>query len=167
MCWPDKCKSCGKTTWSGCGLHIDKAMEGVPMKDRCDGWEVGSCPKRMSQSPLIGSCKYCEIGMTASTQLKLCEILIYHMQSEEGKSCREKDKKKYPKKWKLIEEKKLQFQEDAPVGPKNLKLKDLFISSSHIENLEFNDTGTDLDSSRTEQSVNHLVCVPIDEEKKT
>lgn len=35
MCSPAKCGSCGKTTWTGCGEHIEEALEGVAQADRC------------------------------------------------------------------------------------------------------------------------------------
>lgn len=35
MCFPVKCNLCGKTTWSGCGLHVDMVMRGVPPEQRC------------------------------------------------------------------------------------------------------------------------------------
>jgi hypothetical protein len=37
MCRPATCKSCGKTTWAGCGQHVDQVMAGVPRADRCRG----------------------------------------------------------------------------------------------------------------------------------
>ncbi|MBZ5739319.1 hypothetical protein [Nocardioides mangrovi] len=37
MCRPVSCRRCGKTTWSGCGLHVDQVMAGVPKADRCPG----------------------------------------------------------------------------------------------------------------------------------
>ena len=37
MCRPATCKSCGKTTWAGCGQHVDQVMAGVPRADRCQG----------------------------------------------------------------------------------------------------------------------------------
>lgn len=27
-------KKCGKTTWAGCGRHVDQVMVGVPQRDR-------------------------------------------------------------------------------------------------------------------------------------
>ena len=30
MCRPATCKTCGKTTWAGCGQHVDQVMAGVP-----------------------------------------------------------------------------------------------------------------------------------------
>ena len=33
------CKQCGKTTWAGCGQHVDQVMRGVPKAQRCEGHE--------------------------------------------------------------------------------------------------------------------------------
>lgn len=35
MCSPATCKQCGKTTWSGCGNHVDQVMSRVPVDRRC------------------------------------------------------------------------------------------------------------------------------------
>lgn len=35
MCRPKICKNCEKTTWAGCGMHIDQVMKNVPEQDRC------------------------------------------------------------------------------------------------------------------------------------
>ena len=37
MCRAVRCKTCGKTTWSGCGYHVDNVMAGIPKADRCPG----------------------------------------------------------------------------------------------------------------------------------
>lgn len=37
MCRAVKCRKCGKTTWAGCGMHVDQVMSGVPRADRCPG----------------------------------------------------------------------------------------------------------------------------------
>lgn len=37
MCHAVKCSKCGKTTWSGCGQHVDQVMRGVPQSQRCQG----------------------------------------------------------------------------------------------------------------------------------
>lgn len=37
MCRPITCKKCGKTTWAGCGQHVDQVMAGVPASKRCQG----------------------------------------------------------------------------------------------------------------------------------
>lgn len=39
MCSTVTCKTCGKTTWAGCGQHIDQALRGVPKSERCAGHE--------------------------------------------------------------------------------------------------------------------------------
>jgi hypothetical protein len=35
MCSPARCSRCGKTTWSGCGRHVDTVMGEVPEVHRC------------------------------------------------------------------------------------------------------------------------------------
>ncbi|MFI2489272.1 hypothetical protein ACH47X_20345 [Promicromonospora kroppenstedtii] len=37
MCRAVTCTTCGKTTWAGCGQHVDDVMAGVPRRDRCEG----------------------------------------------------------------------------------------------------------------------------------
>lgn len=37
MCSPVPCNACGKTTWEGCGEHIEQALAGVAEADRCPG----------------------------------------------------------------------------------------------------------------------------------
>ena len=37
MCYAVACRKCGKTTWSGCGQHVDQVMRGVPAAQRCQG----------------------------------------------------------------------------------------------------------------------------------
>jgi len=37
MCRAVTCKKCGKTTWAGCGQHVDQVMAGVPASQRCRG----------------------------------------------------------------------------------------------------------------------------------
>ncbi|HET7820150.1 MAG TPA: hypothetical protein VFL10_01385 [Ornithinibacter sp.] len=37
MCRAVTCRKCGKTTWAGCGQHVDGVMRGVPAGDRCQG----------------------------------------------------------------------------------------------------------------------------------
>lgn len=39
MCRPVDCDVCGKTTWAGCGDHIDSVKEQVPADQWCDGHE--------------------------------------------------------------------------------------------------------------------------------
>ena len=35
MCRPVSCSKCGKTTWAGCGAHVDAVMSKVPPEKRC------------------------------------------------------------------------------------------------------------------------------------
>lgn len=35
MCRPAMCKTCGKTTWAGCGQHIAQVKAGVPADQWC------------------------------------------------------------------------------------------------------------------------------------
>ncbi len=37
MCRAVRCKTCGKTTWAGCGQHIAKVKAGVPAGHWCPG----------------------------------------------------------------------------------------------------------------------------------
>ena len=37
MCRAATCKTCGKTTWAGCGQHVDQVMRNVPAGQRCPG----------------------------------------------------------------------------------------------------------------------------------
>ena len=35
MCQAVKCAKCGRTTWAGCGNHVDQVMRNVPVSNRC------------------------------------------------------------------------------------------------------------------------------------
>ena len=37
MCRPTACKTCGKTTWAGCGQHVDSVKAAVPAAQWCPG----------------------------------------------------------------------------------------------------------------------------------
>ncbi len=37
MCSVVACRKCGKTTWSGCGQHVDQVMRHVSPSQRCRG----------------------------------------------------------------------------------------------------------------------------------
>jgi hypothetical protein len=37
MCRAVTCRTCGKTTWAGCGKHVDQVMANVPLPERCPG----------------------------------------------------------------------------------------------------------------------------------
>lgn len=42
MCSPALCSNCGKTTWRGCGMHVDMVMAGVPQPQRCTCHEANN-----------------------------------------------------------------------------------------------------------------------------
>jgi hypothetical protein len=42
MCRRTTCRTCGRTTWAGCGQHVDQVMAGVPASQRCEGHDAGS-----------------------------------------------------------------------------------------------------------------------------
>ena len=42
MCRAVSCKTCGKTTWAGCGQHVDQVLRGVPTVQRCKGHKAES-----------------------------------------------------------------------------------------------------------------------------
>lgn len=35
MCRAATCPACSKTTWKGCGQHVEQVMRNVPKQDRC------------------------------------------------------------------------------------------------------------------------------------
>ncbi|GAB2563894.1 hypothetical protein [Leucobacter ruminantium] len=37
MCRPVTCKTCGKTTWAGCGQHVAMVKASVPAAQWCNG----------------------------------------------------------------------------------------------------------------------------------
>jgi hypothetical protein len=37
MCHPARCKTCGKTTWAGCGQHVAQVKATVPAAQWCPG----------------------------------------------------------------------------------------------------------------------------------
>ena len=41
MCRKVACANCKKSSWAGCGQHIDAALSGVAEADRCPNWKKG------------------------------------------------------------------------------------------------------------------------------
>ncbi|MDA3010644.1 MAG: hypothetical protein O2886_08015 [Actinomycetota bacterium] len=35
MCRQITCKSCGKASWAGCGMHVEQVLGHLPESDRC------------------------------------------------------------------------------------------------------------------------------------
>jgi hypothetical protein len=52
----------------GWGLHITAALDGVPLEDRCRGWETGQCPGGESEEQI---CELCYYKFNASTSDEL------------------------------------------------------------------------------------------------
>jgi hypothetical protein len=40
MCHPKRCKTCGKTTWAGCGQHVAQVRAAVPSDQWCGGHDT-------------------------------------------------------------------------------------------------------------------------------
>lgn len=49
MCRAVRCGKCGKTTWAGCGAHVDQVMGPVPKDQRCVCKETASADKGGSE----------------------------------------------------------------------------------------------------------------------
>lgn len=45
MCRAVNCPVCGKTTWAGCGQHIDQVRRSVPAAQWCSGHSDAERPK--------------------------------------------------------------------------------------------------------------------------
>ena len=54
MCRAVTCRTCGKTTWAGCGQHVDAVMRNVPRGDRCPGHAKDAPATRGFFSRLLG-----------------------------------------------------------------------------------------------------------------
>lgn len=52
MCSPMTCRTCGKTTWSGCGQHVAEVKAQVPDGQWCDGHSGASpsAPPRLAST---------------------------------------------------------------------------------------------------------------------
>jgi hypothetical protein len=46
VCRRVKCHICGKTTWAGCGMHVEQVMASVPASQRCPGHSDDATAKR-------------------------------------------------------------------------------------------------------------------------
>lgn len=42
MCRPVECPNCKKTTWAGCGAHVEAVKASVPPEQWCECSDVGS-----------------------------------------------------------------------------------------------------------------------------
>ncbi|MCH8611805.1 hypothetical protein [Arsenicicoccus dermatophilus] len=44
MCRPVTCQTCGRTTWAGCGRHVDHVKGSVPADRWCPGHGDAAAP---------------------------------------------------------------------------------------------------------------------------
>uniref|UniRef100_A0A7S2QSK9 Uncharacterized protein n=1 Tax=Norrisiella sphaerica TaxID=552664 RepID=A0A7S2QSK9_9EUKA len=94
MCHRTNCRQCGKYTWAGCGYHIESALAGTSIEQRCMGWQVGHCPEKKEK--LERNCKYCNEPVEAGSRLEMRQKLQSHYKAKS--SCEEtykSDPKKY------------------------------------------------------------------------
>ena len=78
MCRATKCTGCSKTTWAGCGKHIDAALASVAMADRCAGWRTGKCTGA-AVSTVTKICSTCSMALQAEDQASLDGIWGRHI----------------------------------------------------------------------------------------
>ncbi len=50
MCSPANCRTCSKTTWSGCGQHVQQVMANVPKARQCTCTEQDHQAARAAKS---------------------------------------------------------------------------------------------------------------------
>lgn len=53
MCRAVTCRRCGKTTWAGCGNHVEQVMRNVPKSNRCSCGSLAAA-HRPGKSPGTG-----------------------------------------------------------------------------------------------------------------
>ncbi|WP_372530576.1 hypothetical protein [Euzebya sp.] len=51
---PARCETCQKTTWSGCGQHVDQVMRAVPAGERCTCTAADRSPRSGWFQRLLG-----------------------------------------------------------------------------------------------------------------
>ena len=49
MCRATTCRTCGKTTWAGCGQHVDQVMRGVPSANAARATTRPAGPGRLAR----------------------------------------------------------------------------------------------------------------------
>lgn len=50
MCSPVRCRTCGKTTWAGCGQHVAQVKARVAPQDWCPGHARSAAPTQDAPS---------------------------------------------------------------------------------------------------------------------
>lgn len=54
MCRAVTCRKCGKTTWAGCGNHVDQVMRNVPKSNRCTCGASKAAPAKADRAAGAG-----------------------------------------------------------------------------------------------------------------
>jgi hypothetical protein len=54
MCSPTRCRTCGKTTWTGCGAHVAAVKRSVPADQWCDGHRHEQAPRTGWAARILG-----------------------------------------------------------------------------------------------------------------
>lgn len=54
MCSKATCRKCGKTTWSGCGQHVEQVMSGVSADNTCTCGSKTQAPAADKATPTAG-----------------------------------------------------------------------------------------------------------------
>ena len=82
MCRSVTCTDCGKQTWSGCGKHIDSALAGISLQDRCGGWKTGACDggSVVTVTRVKQTCTGCDMEMHAETDDAMRGVLAMHFE---------------------------------------------------------------------------------------
>ncbi|KAF9429461.1 hypothetical protein BGZ76_001265 [Entomortierella beljakovae] len=58
MCFAVKCDKCGKTTWKGCGMHVEQVMKNVPKNQQCE------CPREGASCVICSQPDYSSFDVT-------------------------------------------------------------------------------------------------------
>eukprot|EP00041_Stephanoeca_diplocostata_P029748 m.886024 g.886024 ORF g.886024 m.886024 type:complete len:422 (-) comp23623_c1_seq8:2438-3703(-) len=94
MCHEVTCPFCQKSTWSGCGKHIEIALRGIRNSDRCAGWRTGECPdkggKRVAEEPPLtsGTPKVPKVGAGSIAGRSTMSCTIEEIEELRGHSAR-------------------------------------------------------------------------------
>ena len=81
MCRAVRCKTCGRTTWAGCGQHVGQVKAGVPAKDWCNGQHTAAeDPRQEAAARAAGGLLGCGVLAVApvlrrDTGLDLTDVL--------------------------------------------------------------------------------------------
>lgn len=55
MCNTAECQRCGRTTWKGCGMHVERVLAAVPDEQRCSCAVVPARPAQWYPRQPLGS----------------------------------------------------------------------------------------------------------------